>query len=112
AAIGPMLFNPQPPPLKGTIAIIDPDGGLARAAEIEFAPDKIRERIHQTAKTRQESPSGLADSGSISDGMIRNPRSSSAVTREFEINLTLDDKHTSSEFASLKSKLAAGTLVA
>ena len=112
AAIGPMLFNPQPPPLKGTIAIIDPDGGLARAAEIEFAPDKIRERIHQTAKARQESPSGLAESGSISEEMGRNSRNATAVMREFEINLTLDDKHTSSEFASLKSKLAAGGLVA
>src|SRR5262245_9710569 len=78
--LGPILFNPQPPPLKGTVAIIDPDGGLARAAEIEFAPDKIREHIHGTAKAREQSPSGLADAGSVGEGMGRSPGNMGAVT--------------------------------
>jgi hypothetical protein len=112
--LGPFLFNPKPPPLGGTIAIVDPSGDVARAAKVEFDPQKIRERIRATAKERSEAPSGLTEQASAGDmtGMSRNPRSASAVTREFDINLTLDDQHQPSEIPDLKAKLAAGELVA
>jgi ABC-2 type transport system permease protein len=110
--LGPMLFNPEPPPLKGTIAIVDPDGQLAEAAAIEFAPEKIRERIHSTAAERGAAPSGMTESGSLDPEMMRNPRSMSAATREFDIDLKLDDQHAPDELESLKGKLAAGDLVA
>jgi ABC-type Na+ efflux pump permease subunit len=112
AVLGPILFNPKPPPLNGTIAIIDPDGHLAQAAKVEFDPENIRKRIRATARARQEAPSGLTEASSASqiDG-TRNPRSQSAITREFEINLSLDDQHAPHELDALKSQLAAGELL-
>ena len=112
AVLGPYLFNPKPPPLKGTIAMVDADGRLAQAAALEFAPERIRERIKDTEREREKAPSGLAEAGSIDQAMSRNPRSMSAVTQEFEINLALDPNHTEADLDLLKKQLAAGDLVA
>lgn len=111
--LGPILFNPKPPPLTGTIAIIDADGRLARAAAIEFAPEKINQRIQSNADAKkQAAASGLADPGGAQSELGRNTRSMSTVTEAFEINLKLDDKHAAADFESLKAKLASGELVA
>lgn len=113
AVLGPILFNPKPPPLRGTIAIIDPSGALARAAKIEFDPERIRERIRATTRAREQAPSGMAEAASMSpEDLARNPRSMSAVTREFDIDLALDDQHQLGELDQLKSQLAGGELVA
>jgi ABC-type Na+ efflux pump permease subunit len=110
--LGPILFNPQPPPLNGVIAIINADGRLAQAAAIEFDPAKISERIRANARAKDQAPSGLTEAGSLDQGLTRNPRSSSAVTREFEINLSLEPGHAASELESLKARLLDGSLVA
>ncbi len=112
AVLGPLLFNPKPPPLSGTIAIIDADGHFARAAEVEFSPDKIKKRIGEMARAKEQAPSGLAESGSIQDQIGRNPRSMSAVTREFEIDLKLDGQHALSELGALKARVASGEILA
>jgi ABC-type Na+ efflux pump permease subunit len=110
--LGPILFNPKPPPLKGTIAVINADGRLAKAAHIEFAPERIKQRISDNARELQEAPSGLAEAGSMDEQLSGNPRSSSKVTRNFEIALALDDQHSAGELESLKKKVAEGELVA
>jgi ABC-type Na+ efflux pump permease subunit len=113
AILGPILFNPKPPPLQGTVAVIDPQGNLAEAAKIEFDPENIRKRIRSTREAREASPSGLAEAASTSpDNLMGNPRSMSAVTREFEIDLALDDRHQPGELEELKTKLANGELAA
>jgi ABC-2 type transport system permease protein len=111
AILGPVLFNPTPPPLKGTIAIIDPSGELAKAAAIEFAPENIAKHIRGLAKARQEAPSGLTERNPASGDFDRNPRSMTALTHQFEIDLNLDDQHTPVELDTLKAQLARGELI-
>ena len=108
--LGPLLFNPKPPPLSGTIAIIDAEGHVAKAATFEFSPESIRRRIAGMARDKAEAVSGLADDPSQQIG--RNARSMSANTQEFEINLRLDPGHAPGELEALKARLADGDLVA
>ena len=114
--LGPLLFNPQPPPLRGTIVVIDsPDAPIASAAEIEFSNENILKRIRGMSQAREEKPSGLAEAGSsmMTDAeLMRNPRSMSAVTREFEIDLALDTSKTPADLEDAKAKLARGEIVA
>ena len=114
--LGPMLFNPQPPPLRGTIVVIDSsDAPIASAAEIEFSNENILKRIRGMSQAREEKPSGLAEAGSsmmTDPELMRNPRSMSAVTREFEIDLTIDTSKTPADLEDAKAKLARGEIVA
>jgi ABC-type Na+ efflux pump permease subunit len=114
--LGPMLFNPQPPPLRGTIVVIDsPDAPIADAAKVEFSNENILKRIRGMSQAREEKPSGLAEAGSsmmTDPELMRNPRSMSAVTREFEIDLTLDTSRQPSELEDVKAMLVRGEIVA
>jgi ABC-2 type transport system permease protein len=113
--LGPLLFNPQPPPLRGTIVFIEsPDAPIINAAQIEFSNENILKRIRGMAQAREDKPSGLAEARSMMNDIEggRNPRSMSAVTREFEIALTLDTSRQPSELEDVKAMLARGELVA
>lgn len=110
--LGPMLFNPKPPPLSGTIAIIDSTGHVADAAAIEFAPESIRKRIGQMARDSEQKPSGLTEMGSMDSPLSRNPNSMGAVTREFDIDLKLDAQHDAADLDGLKAQLSKGEIVA
>ncbi len=110
--LGPLLFNPKPPPLAGTIAFIDPIGSVAKAADIEFSLENIKKHIGDLARTKEEAPSGLTDPAAVKDSIGRNPRSIGAVTRQFDIDLKLEKGHAASDLETLKGRLVSGDLIA
>ncbi|MCI0629336.1 MAG: ABC transporter permease [Phycisphaerales bacterium] len=109
AALGPVLFNPTPPPLTGTVAIVDPGGKLTEAAKIEFQPENIRKRIERSFREQAEQ---VGDMSSLSEKAGARGEGLSSIVRPFDLALSLDSSLGPADLESLKFKLREGGLVA
>lgn len=105
AVLGPILFNPKPPPLAGTVAIIDPSGQFAAAAAIEFDPQRIKDRVNRTV---QEEVQRMAENPNVAP----NPAAMNRAMMVFDIHLDLDSQHQPQELDALKAKVRDGELAA
>lgn len=110
AVLGPILFNPKPPPLAGTIAFIDPAGKLASAAKVEFEPENIKARIRRNNQDQAEKVQDVSSMGARDTA--ERAQAIGKTLRQFDIDLRLDDQHQPDQWPSLKAKLQDGSLVA
>jgi ABC-2 type transport system permease protein len=106
AILGPILFNPKPPPLDGVVAIVDPAGKFAAAAQIEMSPERIRERITREIQSSAEEAQEKLGQGDV----MRSPGVTNQIAQFFDINLKLENYSDPADLNQLKGKLKSGEI--
>ncbi len=99
------------PPLKGTIAVVDPSGDMMDAARIEFSPKRIAHEQRRQAEQIQEaveelgvpSPAGMPAGGTFRMGI-------GTGTVEIEIEGVTDTRDATVD--ALRARVFSGDLVA
>jgi ABC-2 type transport system permease protein len=109
-----VLFTHKEPPLIGTIAVVDPTGEVAPAAQAEFHPDQIAQDVQQQIEQAQEASEQLMRRGGAAP---IDPRSVTTFQIELgsldaRIDLEAHDRVDDAQLAGLKDRVREGELLA
>ena len=92
-----VLFKPNIPPLQGTVVIMDEDGHVAAAAEIEATPERMNERVADT----------FAQFGELAEEAAR-----AGAMPLPKVVLTIERVGPSADVEALKRRVATGDALA
>ena len=101
----------EEPPLKGTIAVVDPSGDTIDAARVEFSPKRI---VHEQLRRAEQIQSVVEEFGTLSTpqppagGMVRMGMGKGIVKIEIEGVTDTDD----ATVDALRARVLSGDLVA
>ncbi len=105
----PVLLTRKPPPLAGTVAMVDPGGAIAAATAVEIDPETVRARIEEALDEALEKlDSSRMPSSFSGDQAIGATRDLARV----EIDVELERHDDPGALDELKRRLREGDLVA